>query len=278
MLSFYVNPKEKEEIEKGEKAMKGKGGKGGAKKDSVKIEIYDAAGDLVNTLRVVPDTGLNRSYWGMDSKGPKFPSRRPARPGGFRFGGGGGSIMPGMYKAVMTYLESKDSTEIEVIMDPRAHSSEKENLKALIGLQKEGATHIKILNTSVEKLKKALGSLKQVNGLLDKGPKADTTHKAIAKESKAMGKEINKLLDAVFGLEGKQGIYRDPNTILSTVSTPGRYLRSSSVGKTGMATTALKLAKEAAMKFEKQTDSFFEDSWKAFQEKVEALDLSPFKE
>lgn len=278
MLSFYVNPGEKEEMKKEEKDEKAMKGKKGAKKDSVKIEIFDAVGELTRTLRVVPDTGINRTYWGMDSKGPKFPSRRPARPGGFRFGGGGGSIMPGTYKAVMTYRGSKDSTEIEVIMDPRAHSSEKENLKALIALQKEGSEHMKMLNTSVEKLKKALGSLKQVNSLLDKGPKADTTHKAIAKEAKAMGKEINELLDAVFGLDGKQGIYRDPNTILSTVSTPGRYLRSSSMGKTGMATTALKLAKEAAMKFEKQTDSFFEDSWKAFQEKVEALNLSPFKE
>jgi len=283
MLSFYLNPQEKKK--KGDKDDKNmseeepedKGQKSGSKKDSVIIDIFDVAGELVNTLRLVPDTGLNRTYWGMNRKGPAFPSRRPARPGGFNFGGGGGSVLPGTYKVVMRYRESKDSTDLELMMDPRAHDQEKENLKALVALQEEGASYIKALHSSVEKLKNAQSSLKQVNNLLPKDKDADSNNKELAKEAKDLDKKINTLMDEVFGLEGKQGIYRDPTTLLKVASTPGRYLRSTASAPSGTAKTALAQAKNAVAGFEKKVEAFFEDSWKPFQEKVESLDLSPFK-
>ncbi|MEM6803807.1 MAG: hypothetical protein AAF696_20545, partial [Bacteroidota bacterium] len=278
MLSFYLNPQEvKKPKEEGERMDKPKGKKGMGK-DSVKIHIYDAAGSLVNTLRALPDTGVNRVYWGMDKKGPKFPSRRPARPGGFSFNRGGGPVMPGTYKVVMSFRESIDSTEVELIMDPRSSASEKENLKSLIALQEEGASYIKSLNTSVEGLKDAKASLKQIKALMPKKDHLTDAHKAVNTKAKEISKEIDKLLDEVFGPEGKQGIYRDPNTVLSTASTPGRYLRSTHSAGGGNAKIALAQAKSAVAAFKEKANTFMEESWKPFKEEVKALQLSPFKE
>lgn len=283
MMSFYLNPKKvekkKKEAEEGEKEMVAtRGGRRGPAKDSVKVKIYDASGALIRTLRVVPDTGVNRMYWGMDKEGPKFPSRRPARPGGFNFNRGGQAIMPGTYKVVMSFRESMDSTQIEVIMDPRSNPEEKDNLKAMIALQEEGAAYINTLNTAVEKLKDAQASLKQVNAMMPAKDDQSDGHKAVAKEGKAMSKSITEMMNAVFGEDGKQGIYRDPNTILNKVTTPGRYLRSTAASKNGTQRTALDHAKKAATEFEEKVEAFMSNEWKAFTEKVKDLQLSPFKD
>jgi len=163
-------------------------------------------------------------------------------------------------------------------MDPRSNAEEKDNLKALIALQEEGVGYINSLNKAVEQLKDAQASLKQVNAMMPAKDAQSDAHKAVAKEGKAIGKSIKGMMDAVFGEEGKQGIYRDPNTILNAVTTPGRYLRSTAASKNGTQRTALDHAKKAASEFEEKVEAFMSNEWKAFKEKVNDLQLSPFKD
>ena len=243
--------------------------------DSVHMNIYD--GDrLIRTLkRKAPKkTGVHKWTWYMDEKGGDRPSRtiRPSRrePSG-------ANVKPGTYKVVMSFGDQSSEAMITVETDPRINVSEKaindtyNASKEIQSIRQNAADAVKQLVESknvASKFSKDLASL-------DK-----KLYKDQIKASKSMMTKIDDVLALYLGkVDKRQGITSDPTVNLNQrIGTAGYYAGSRPNGLTTTEQTLIKHAKDALNSALDKTNMFFNDEWKPYQAKIEALKASPFKE
>ena len=82
----------------------------------LRIQVFDSGGNLVDTLAASKHRGLNRAQWGMRLKPPRVPPAASA----LLETSEGARVLPGTYTVKMTKGSRTYSTEIKVIIDPRA--------------------------------------------------------------------------------------------------------------------------------------------------------------
>jgi hypothetical protein len=82
----------------------------------LKIEIFDAQGKLVDTVASSKRRGVNRATWSMHLKPPKVP---PAATAMFQ-AATGPRVLPGTYTVKMTKGDKVYTTQLNVVLDPRA--------------------------------------------------------------------------------------------------------------------------------------------------------------
>ncbi|WP_299256716.1 hypothetical protein [uncultured Aquimarina sp.] len=243
--------------------------------DSIHLKVYD--GDrLIRTLKQkTPDsTGIHKISWFMDEKGVDRPSReiqkRKEEPGGV-------DVKPGTYKLVMEYGDQKSETSIQVKSDPRLQVSQ-QNInevyaasKNLEAMRQTAADAVKQLAESKEVASKYEKELKK----LDKKKFKDQI-----KASKNIIKKIDSTVAMYLGKEDKrQGITRNPEiTVMQRLGTADWYTSSRKNGLTTTEKTLIKHAKDALMDALEKTNIFFTNDWKPYQESIEKLKTSPFKE
>ncbi|WP_299248177.1 hypothetical protein [uncultured Aquimarina sp.] len=243
--------------------------------DSIHLKVYD--GDrLIRTLKQkTPDsTGIHKISWFMDEKGVDRPSReiqkRKQEPGGVE-------VKPGTYKLVMEYGDQKSETSIQIQSDPRLQVSQ-QNInevyaasKNLEAMTQTAADAVKQLVESKEVASKYQNELKK----LDKKKFKDQI-----KASKNIIKKIDSTVAIYLGKEDKrQGITRNPEvTVMQRLGTAGWYTGSRQNGLTTTEKTLIKHAKDALMDALEKTNAFFTSDWKPYQESIEKLETSPFKE
>jgi hypothetical protein len=85
----------------------------------MKIEILDAQGKLVDTLPPNNRRGISRVDWPMRLKAPRVP---PAASAAFE-ASQGPRVLPGTYTVKMTRGKDTFSTQLNVVLDPRAKFS-----------------------------------------------------------------------------------------------------------------------------------------------------------
>jgi hypothetical protein len=85
----------------------------------MKIEILDAQGKLVDTLPPNNRRGISRVDWPMRLKAPRVP---PAATAAFE-ASQGPRVLPGTYTVKMTRGKDTYSTQLNVVLDPRAKFS-----------------------------------------------------------------------------------------------------------------------------------------------------------
>jgi photosystem II stability/assembly factor-like uncharacterized protein len=98
-----------------------------AKLDSLRVEIYDRAGQLVRRLRVPVQRGLNRFAWDLSTDGvrpPTLPKPKdkdavpaPGRP-----------VLPGIYTVKLIYGDHSASTLVTVHADPRRQTTQAQSI------------------------------------------------------------------------------------------------------------------------------------------------------
>ncbi|WP_299899566.1 hypothetical protein [uncultured Aquimarina sp.] len=281
-ISFFVTVEQKkaskdkkEEDKEDEKEEKDEKEENKVKWDSVHLKIYN--GDkLIRTLkRETPDsTGIHEMRWFMDEKGVQRPSRKIQKQ---KREPGGVGVKPGIYKLVMEYGDQKSETNITVKSDPRLQVSQK-NIneiyaasKELESMQKTAADAVKQLVESKEIATKYHKELKK----LDKEKFKDQI-----KSSKEITKKIDSVIAIYLGKEDKrQGITRNPEvTVMQRMGTAGWYTGSRQNGLTTTEKTLMKHAKDALTDAINKTNTFFKDEWLPYQQAIEKLDTSPFKE
>ncbi|RMG21894.1 MAG: hypothetical protein D6730_17535 [Bacteroidetes bacterium] len=263
MISFYV----KEGAAKDGRTAEGEKPRG---QDSVKIEILSAAAEHVRSLRMLPDTGLNRINWNLRHDGVLRPgsSGRAAR-----FGPPSGiEALPGVYTINISYKGETASTSVEVKPDPRMQVSQ-DALQARFELLKQLENKMAQLGKGLKQLDAAKESIELVIKQL---PKEGETADAIRQQAKELNKQINEIKERILPKEGVQGIRRDPNLLLAKAGVAGRYL-SSSVDMPGDTHKMIAKQSEAAMdEALASIQDFFKKDWEAFRSRVEAAALSPF--
>ncbi len=82
----------------------------------LQIEIFDAQGKLVDTVGTSKHRGISRATWSMHMKPPRVPPAASAA-----FGAAiGPRVVPGAYTVKMTKNDKVYTTQINVVLDPRA--------------------------------------------------------------------------------------------------------------------------------------------------------------
>jgi len=286
MLSYVVNAPEEKKDEESDKKKKKKEKENSdteeAKEDKVKydslmLEIYNANGELIRTLKqkAPEDEGVNRMYWGLDEKGAERPSRRDPRgnrePGGVE-------VLPGKYKLKLTFGDQSDSTMINVRFDPRVEMSN-DVLKAKQDMQRKIEEQQGLLAEAMKRLRNSLDIVDEYTKKMK--DKDEEGFKEQLEKSKAMKDSIDALMVPIVGEDTRdqKGIVRSPIPDASDRLGTASYYIGSSLQAPGETEQRLfNQAKEKIDEAIKDVNDFYETQWPEYREAVEDLDLSPFKE
>ncbi|PQV46541.1 sortilin (neurotensin receptor 3) [Jejuia pallidilutea] len=246
-----------------------------AKWDSLTLKIYD--GDrLIRTLKqkAPKKTGIQKWRWNLTEKGPERPSRTMRTP---KNEPSGVRVKPGIYKIALHFGDKVSEEMIKVELDPRLDTSIQavndvyKTAKAIEEMTQLAADATKQLAESKQIAEKYQSELKQ----LDR-----EKYKTHIKASKAIVKEIDTLMALFLGKEDKrQGIVRSPKPNISRrISLANSYVSSRQNGITATEKALIAQAKTALQSGLDKTNTFFNEAWKGYKDKMNDVNLSPFKE
>ncbi|MEO1487699.1 MAG: hypothetical protein AAFU57_18325 [Bacteroidota bacterium] len=245
------------------------------KKDSVVFKIYDGT-RLIRTLKTKTPkkAGFHRMYWELDEKGPDRPSRKISKKKSER---GGISVKPGSYKVKVHYGSAMDSTSITVKTDPRLNVSN----TGVESVYNQARKLEKFTQASADAVK-ALVERKNLANRLKKDMKEmdEEKYKDAMKASDSIVKEIDSIVALFIGKEDKrQGITRNPEiSVMQRVNTASYYVQTRKSGVTKTEENLIQFAEEEVKEALGKTNAFLNQKWKAYQQEIEALELSPFTE
>ncbi|MDB4292217.1 hypothetical protein N9954_02340 [Maribacter sp.] len=245
------------------------------KKDSVQFDFYD--GDrLLRTLKYkTPEkAGFHRIYWYMDEKGPDRPSRKISKAKNER---GGRAVTPGTYKVKISFGEETDETMITVKSDPRLTVSEEGTAEIYATAEKLQ----QMTQTAADAVKQLVESKKVANKYSKELKELDKKkYKDQIKASGTITKQIDSVMALYIGKEDKrQGITRNPEiTVMQRIGNASGYVRSRPNGLTATEKDLVRYAENDLKNALEKTNTFFSAKWQAYQEEIEKLEVSPFKE
>jgi len=280
-LKVLVNKPEDAKKDAPSEGRRGRRG-GGAKADSLKINIYDSQNELVKTVNTIPDDGLNVVRWRLDTGEMKMPRRggREDQAGRYmRRNRSTKTVLPGTYKVVAEYKAHKDSTMLEVVMDPRVPKSV-EAMKAQNAMVDDLTKSLEVLYNGTERLIESKEVTDKVSAQL-KGLEGDEI-KTLQKEVKAVQDSIGAIQDLIFGKQ-------DPEAQGITSRSYDQYVNGKVfmairqiTSRPGMPTsTEERMLDQAKAKIEEGVDAinaFYKDVWPGFRTKVEETKISLFKD
>jgi hypothetical protein len=252
------------------------------KYDSVKLEIFNAGGTLINTIRqkAPEENGLYRMSWLLNEKADRNPSRERAREGQGRggFGGfGGTSVLPGTYKLRLSFGNHKDSTSIVVKADPRMDVQQgvmEQRYAMLHDLQKLTAT----ATTATDRLRESLEIVEDYEKKIKDAKRTDL--KDASDKTKAMKDSVNALFDYILGkVDKRQGIVRSPDpTPVSYIQTARGYISRSMDPISDTDRRVYKNAEDKINDVVNRVNKFYSAAWPEYRTMMEKVNLSPFKD
>ena len=242
--------------------------------DSLQLQLFDGE-RLIRTLKqkVPKESGIHSWKWNMDEKGVEWPSKKIQKstrePSGVQ-------VIPGTYRAVLSYGDQSSETRIEVQSDPRIPY----NATAVQAVYDSSKTFEQLQQTTAEAVKQLIESNEIVSELSDKLSEKDKElHKDALKNCKEITEKIDTILALYFGKEDKrQGITSDPVvSVTERIGTALYYIGTRQNGITDTEHSLIEHAKTAIDNALKTTNRFFEEDWVDFKTEMETKDLSPFK-
>ena len=242
--------------------------------EKVTVQVIDEAGDTIRTFSREVDTGMVRLSWDLRRNGVTFPSRRDR--GEDRDPPGGTTVLPGTYRLVFSYGDHLDSTSIVVHPDPRVEI-EIEGLQAQQARILEFYKLVETASEAFDRLKEAKKTIKLVNEQLVNAP--DSTQKAIKERGKALQDSLANLEKLFLQPDGLKGIQRSSDNINSYLQQALSYLGDSDRPEPSqMATISVQKARTEVNKAVEKINALFANDWKTYQQEVEAVKYSLFKE
>ncbi|WP_268034127.1 VPS10 domain-containing protein [Algoriphagus sp. PAP.12] len=246
------------------------------KLDTVTVNIYDASGEQIRTLKTVPEKGVNRINWRLDRKSTAETSGGSrGRRNGF-FEASGNDALPGTYKVEFVYGDQKAETSINVFSDPRIETT-LADLKAKDDFMKQMEAMQTEMSKATEQMSDVEKTIQKVESITKD---VDTEEvKELQKATKDIKKKLDKVKEAFNGptREG-QGIIRNlyPTT-MSMQFAPRGYVRSSYKAPGATEKRLLEHAKQAADEAYAVLNEFINGDWKAFEEKVKSTPIDLFE-
>lgn len=239
-------------------------------KDSVLIEVFNAEGDLMTTIRKSPKKGINRFYWRFNKKGIRFPQQ--TKPKDNLGEPRGGQVLPGKYKVRLSYSKQVDSTKVNVKFDHRI-DYEMKHLEARAALQKTFNAEVEKATKAADKVRDAQAIVKNLSMVIK--PLEGDENKDIKDLHKKISKQLTDFA-ALLEQPKVQGIFRNQKLLPN-------ILRKASWGLMGYIDApglreelAIKKAKEAINKYVGDIDTFFAGDWATYQNLIKEKELNFF--
>ena len=253
--------------------------KGKKKKDDKKvyIAVFDENGDTVRNFSAKIDTGLNRIFWGFNENGVRFPSREDVKPDADP--PSGAWVLPGTYKVVLNWKEHKDSTLVNVKLDPRGTIT-MEQAKAQKAAEDEFKPWIEKASKGFNKLKQAQKTMNMVAKQLKFAAVEDTLQKNIAEKAKVLKDSISAMMKVYMLPKGLKGIHGATPTLRGTLFRALSFIGDANGVPQSNAIYAVDKAKKEVTAIIDRIDAFFGESglWKEYQTEVDKVEFSLFKE
>ncbi len=247
----------------------------GPSKDSLYLKIYDGERLIRSLKRKIPDsTGIYKWTWYMNEKGVNRPSRkirkRTNEPGGVE-------VKPGTYRAELKYMDQSSSANIKVESDPRLDITQKA-IDDRYNYQKDLEQMTQTAADAVKQLVESKNIAQEFKKKMKKDD--DEKYKEEIKLTGKVVKKIDSILAVYLGKEDKrQGITRNPEVnVMQRIGTANWYTGSRLGGITATEERLIKQAKDALSDALTQTNAFFNKDWAEYKEKIEKVEISPFKE
>lgn len=252
----------------------GPGGRGAARGPQAKVEIFNAAGELIRNFDTPVEDGLNVAEWRFDENPPEG-TEEPQGGGGFsRFFRAGTPALPGIYTVKITVDGATDETTLEYKMDPR----ETYDMDALIA-RREVLKDISVISSQVTTMSgKVTGDIESVDKVLaalqsKRGPEyADLRTKS---------NDIKKQLEELQGLIGRggRGFFGGggdgPTPLQTEVFSVLRAVNGSFDAPTAAQKTSVERLKEKKEDVQKKMDDWYAANWDAYVKAVNAVSFSP---
>lgn len=244
-------------------------------KDSAKasIMVYDNYNQLIRTLKQQPKKGFNRIWWELDVKGTRMPDSNKPKPDAAERGGR--SVTPGNYKVVIAYNNYKDSTQVEVKLDP--------NISMTLSEMTEKAALIDKFNALAENATAKTDRLKDAKETADlilnqlKTMEKSAVNNSLKQNADSVKSKINQLILRINPREDIQGFSDDPNLVTEQLSTSRRFLQDTTYPVTETQKRALAVTERNIKPVMDEVDAFFSKEWEAFKKAVNDSNFSLFK-
>lgn len=245
------------------------------KTDSATVKIYTVANELIRTIKVKADTGLNRNYWGFEMKGIRQPGSPKPKPGAIE--PAGLPVYPGQYKLVVALGKESDSTTITVNPDPNIPAN-KEVYDAKMAMISRINKSTARLTEVTDRLADADETIAKVEAQLKnvEGKDADS----LRKSCKIMTDSVKSIRNFIFGKPQEKQGYGTPYQV--TVNATLNDARQEVLSKTKIPDQQeIRMTEEAeglVSSAVQKTNEFFNTKWKTYQQQVENTALKIFKE
>ncbi len=289
LLTYVINKPEEEktEPEDGGKSKKSRKDKSDAeekteeegpkiKYDSIKVEIFNAGGDLIRTLKQkAPDkNGVHRMSWNLNEKGFYNLSRNEVKKGNDP---NGVTARPGEYKVRFTFGDQMDSTILTIAYDPRLNMSSSA-IEGRYQAQKEIEAGKALAFTAVERLKESMKLADDYAARLK--AKDEEGYKEQIDLCKTTKDTLSAMLDLFVGKEDKrQGITRNqPNSVNAKMGNANFYTGNATHAPGSTERALISAFQQELNSALSEVNAYYEEAWPAFRETLEAIDLTPFKD
>jgi photosystem II stability/assembly factor-like uncharacterized protein len=251
------------------------------KTDSVKIEVVNASGAVIQTIRqkTPDDNGLTRITWNLRERGETQPNRGQAGGGGgggFGGGGFGPTVMPGPYKLRVLFAGKKDSTMVTVKTDPRFNFAPGD-VEARYNQLKELQKLTKVTGEAVKRLKESITVVEDFEKKIKDLKRADL--KDAETKTKAMKDSLTNVMDYIFGKEDKrQGITRNNDSRVSFIGRANGFIGSAMGPINETDKRVFTQAEGKVGEILNRVNAFYEGAWKSYRTDMEKVNLSLFKD
>jgi photosystem II stability/assembly factor-like uncharacterized protein len=269
-ITYYFNAPKKDKTDEKE-----------AKKDSIKLEIFDGE-RLIRTLKLKApeENGFHKTTWNLDEKGVDRPSRTLRNS---TREASGVDVKPGTYKLKMTFDDAVSEQTIKVEFDPRLQLSQ-EAITQKYDAIKELESHLEKMTNIVKQLVESKNTATAIKDQLTKEDaslsSAEKKYEAEIKSSTEIIKKLDDLIAIYLGkVDERQGITRNPETTVSQrFGQASSYVRSRFGNQTDTEKQLINQFKDAFKEAISKTNAFFTDDWKTYKTLTESIQISSFKE
>ncbi len=236
-------------------------------KDTLKVEVLDKNGKIIRTLEPTAHLGFNRFSWDLSRdafrypKTPKPKVKKPKR--------GGYWVMPDTYKIRVIYAKDTVSTLVKVLPDPRIEIDPSE-LQTQFNIIEKFEKMVKLSTQAADRLREADKIVKHLGNLSKKQDKSD---KAFEDAQIKIKKQLKTLHDLYYPDKSIQGIFRSSDFINDELQNAS-YRLALIKGKPYQTQKGIFKNVENKVKAGlEKVNTFFENDWKTYKEKVDKLGL-----
>ncbi len=235
----------------------------------VTAHIFDKSNRLINTVVAEPTAlGLNYLTWKLDEKSSNLPGawiHEESR---------GIPVLPGKYKIVLQWEGRKDSTQVQVIPDPRFEPAPEVD-EELYAYQKAVDEQVELLASllnSIDQKKEALQNLEKQLKDLDgqkNAPLLIQIKEAVEKLEKLKTNGRTPRPDRQVGAWQTSEV-----TAYSKVNDVQQIAMSRTRSISQQEKALLEEATQLVQAFEVQVRSFFDNDWKSFVQQIKQSDIN----